>query len=206
MAKRPKTLVQVLASPIVKAVESVANDVFKCTGRYYACDAIENMVDVFLNGRIAGANIVMYDRTPMVRVILRYRGKAYRLDKTHPLEGLLSTIRTTQSTNRLPVPPNGYAVAYTSQWTEFADKLLPLLPQDLVAMKLADIENAAAAALQDPKKTGPIHGRLAAKRAADKEKLLARIREVFKGHDDLVSKEEILQMWDETFVAEVMDS
>jgi hypothetical protein len=151
--------------------------------RKAAEEELREAAEVFLYGRIVEAKIVMYDRTPIVRVVIRHNGKLHTVDKTSPLASLSRSV------------PEAAILA-----------LLPLLPQDQVALQMADIENAAAAALQDPKKLEPIHQRLAAKRAADKERMLARLREVFRGHDDLVSEDEILQLWRETMCAEVMES
>lgn len=193
--KKAKTLAEILGSPVVLAVEQAVRETKNSfpgkpvVGRDPDCDGVEAAVDIFLNGVIKEAHIIMFDKTPMLRVEIRHGGKTHRIDKGNPFHHLIA-----QAINGSPLTEH------------YVKKLLPLLPQDQVAMKMADIENAAAAALQDPKKTGPIHKRLAARRAADKEKLLARIREVFKGHDDLVSEDEVLMLWRETMCAEVMDS
>jgi hypothetical protein len=193
--KKARTLAEILGSPTVLAIEKAVEQAHAALGyplqgvRHTDCDLIEGAVDIFLNGVVKEVHIVMFDKTPMLRVEIRHGGKTHKINKGDPLHHLIA-----QALNGNPLTEH------------YVKKLLPLLPQDLVAMKMADIENAAAAALQDPKKTGPIHERMAARRAADKEKLLARIREVFKGHDDLVSEAEILQLWRETMVAEVMES
>jgi len=157
-------------------------------------EGVRLAAETFLYGTVIEAKIVMYDKTPIVRMVVRYAGKVYTIDKGDPLKSLFAHM---QRLEKLTSP---------SDRVDIARVLLPLLPQDVVAMKMADIENKASEALLDPEKTGPIHKRLAARRAADKEKLLARIREVFKGHDDLVSEDEVLMLWRETMCAEVMDS
>ena len=157
-------------------------------------EGVRDAAETFLYGNVLEAKIVMYDKTPIVRMVIRHAGRVYTVDKGEPLKSLLAHM---QRLEKLTSP---------SDRLDIAKALLPLLPQDMVAMKMADIENKASEALLDPKKTGPIHKRLAARRAADKEKLRARIREVFKGHDDLVSEDEVLMLWRETMCAEVMDS
>ena len=152
--------------------------------RNAAKEELRAATEIFLYGRVVEAKIVMYDRTPIVRVVIRHNGKLHTVDKTSPIASLSRSV------------PEAAILA-----------LMPLLPQDQVAMQMANIENAAAAALQDPKKLEPIHQRLAAKRTADKERMMARLREVFRGHDDLVSEDEILQLWRETTICEeVMES
>ncbi|MGH9917381.1 MAG: hypothetical protein ACRD6W_00700 [Nitrososphaerales archaeon] len=194
-AKKGKTLVQVLASPVVLAVEKAVRDVYnsypgqKIVGRHHTCDAVELAVDIFLNGKVVDADIVMYEKTPMVKVDIRHRGKTRRINKAEPLRHLLAVVGASGPLNEA-----------------LAKALLPLLPQDQVAMQVASIENAAAAALADPAKRDPIIERLRLKRAADKERLMLRIREVFKDHDKLLTEEEVLQLWREGLVAEVMDS
>jgi hypothetical protein len=193
--KKPQTLVEILGSPLSTAIEKAVQELYNSypgttvTGRHQDCDAIEEAVDLLLHGRVVDADIVMYDRTPMVKVNIRHQGKTYRVNKAIPFRHMLA------------MKMNGNPLS-----DGLAAKILPLLPADEVAIQMANIENASAAALQDEKKLGPIRERFNAKRAADKERLLARIREVFKGHDDLVSEAEILQLWRETMVAEVMES
>jgi hypothetical protein len=194
--KRPqKTLVAILGSPLSKAVEDAVRVLYNSypgvpvTGRHQDCDPIEEAVDFFLHAKVQDADIVMYDRTPMVKVNMRYQGKSHKINKANPFSHILGIF-----TGGSPLTE---AIAKT---------VLPILPQDQVAMQLADIENMAAAALQDEKKLAPIRERLNAKRTADKERLLARIREVFKDHDDLLSEDEILQLWRETFAREIMES
>jgi hypothetical protein len=187
--KQQKTLVTILASPLSQAIERVVQEVMQCTGRPQECDALEEAVDIFLHGKVGDANIVMYDRTPMVKVNIRHRGKTYKIHKSIAFRHIIA-----------------HALGGNPLSEVFAEKILPLLPQDEVAMQLASIENSSAAALQDEKKLAPIRARFNTKRAADKERLMARIRDVFKDHDDLLSEDEVLQMWRETFAREVMES
>jgi hypothetical protein len=176
-------------SPLSQAIEKVAQQVYQCTGRPRECDALEEAVDIFLHGKVGDANIVMYDRTPMVKVNIRHRGKTYKINKSIAFRHIIA-----------------HALGGSPLSEVLSEKILPLLPQDEVAMQLASIENSSAAALQDEKKLAPIRARFNAKRAADKERLMARIRDVFKDHDDLLSEDEVLQMWRETFAREVMES
>jgi hypothetical protein len=191
----PQTLIAILGSPLSLAIEQAVREVYNghpgptIIGRHKDCDAIEEAVDLFLHGRVVDADIVMYDRTPMIKVNIRHHGKTYRVNKATPLRHMLAT------------KMNGNPMSEA-----LAAKILPLLPQDHVASQMANIENAAAATMLDEKKLAPIRERFNAKRAADKERLMTRIREVFKDHDDLVSEDEVLQAWRETFAAEVMES
>jgi len=158
---------------------------------------VRKAIEVFLFGRVADATIVMFDRTPMVRIILRHGGKAYKVDKSNPLLSLVDRFINAE------IPSSAIPATWSD---ELVEHLLPILPQDLQADVMARIATAAAVAVQDPKKIGPIRARLNTRRAVDKERLMARIREVFHDHDDLVSEDEILQLWRETMCREVMDS
>jgi hypothetical protein len=197
--KKPQTLVEILGTPVALAIGKALDETYKEFPGIRpppkvvwqdAYDSVGEAIDIFLNGRVVGADIVMYDKTPMIKVDIRHKGKLYRINKVNPLQHLISRCWNNGSPLTVRV----------------IHHLLPMMPQDRMAMQMANIENASAAALLDPKKTDPIRERLAVKRAIDKEKLLSQIREVFKGHDDLISEEEILQLWRETMCAEVMDS
>jgi hypothetical protein len=190
--RKPQTLAETLGSLTSQAVEKVLQEVLQCTGRPSVADRVDELVDVFLHGRVPRANIVMYDRTPMVRVVIRHKGKDYRVDKGRPLVSLL-----------MPLCKELTAVHPIK---DVADKILAILPEDEVALQVANIENASAEALQDEKKLAPIRERLNSRRIADKERLVARIREVFKDHDNLLTEDEVIQLWREGLVREIMDA
>ncbi len=148
--------------------------------------------DVLLNGRVREAHISLFDRTPVIRVTISYDGAKVVLNKSNPLQQLLA---------RFAIVGN-----MSPTFEKFCEEIFKVLPQEELAMQMADIENVSAQALQDPKKLEPIRERINKRRVADKERLTAKVREVFRGHDNLISEEEILAMWRETMCAEVMDS
>lgn len=162
---------------------------------------VQKAVEIMMLGRVSDAQIVMFDRTPMVRVILRHQGKTYKVDKSNPLLSLIE--RKIAGSRVSGLPHNVVGSAWSK---ELSEQILSFLPQNRVAAVMADIANAAAKASQDPKKLAPIRARLNAKRMADKERLKARIREVFHDHDDLLSEDDVIQIWRETMCREIMDS
>ena len=81
---------------------------------------------------------------------------------------------------------------------------MPLLPKTQLAMQMADIENAASKIMPDPEKTNPIRERINKMRLADKERLTARIRRCFIENNDLLTEEDILTLWREITICEVV--
>ena len=164
----------------------------------YTHDKIETIVthciaatEALLYGKVKNARIVVYDRTPMVRLSIKYDKTMWTISQTNPLVGMIDTLHIIKG----------------GSWpTAIAKEILPLLPLDQMAIQMSDIMNASAAVLLDPKKTGKVRDHMKKIRATDKERLMATIRRVFSGHDNMISEDEVIQMWRETLVSGVHDS
>ena len=153
--------------------------------------------EAFLYGKVCNARIVVYGQTPMVRLTIKHK------DETCCGTGMWTIGQTDPFTSMI----NSFNLITGTHWpTDIAKEVLPLLPPDQVAMQMADIVNASAAVLLDPKKTAKARERMRILRAGDKERLMAAIRRAFADHDNMISESEIIQMWRETLVCEVQDS
>lgn len=197
MAKSDRKL-QKIDPLLIKTIDDIVRtELQSCQGQWPRQDQVNEVtehcvecVELFLYGKVHDARVVLFDRTPMVRVSLRYGKKSRSVDKMNPLRNLIDTFPASTL-----VDP-----------TRLQDEILPLLPQELVAMQMADIENASAAVLLDPKKTAKVRTRLQTIYAADKERLLATIRRALSGHNGMITETEVIQLWRECLCAEVQDS
>jgi hypothetical protein len=164
-------------------------------GTTYPVDRIADFcvecVEQFLYGKVHDARVVLYGRTPMTRVSIRYGNKSRSTQDPNPLGNLIGTFPMITGTS-FPI--------------SLQNAILPLLPQDLVAMKMADIKNAIAQVLLNPKKTAKVKAQIIMHQIADKERLIAQIRRAFSDGRSVLTEADVVQLWRECLVGDVMDS
>jgi len=176
--KISKNLDQLLSTPSTNHRSSAAVSDFLRLIEHCVISA-----ESFLYGKVGTGRIVLYERTPVVRVSLLYGKKKWTLVKTNPL---LSMINSHSS------------VCFMDSGDDLAKLILKMLPKNLVAEQMARIAAAADVALSDPKKVEPIRERLRKLRAADKESYRRKIRDLFSRNHDMLKDEEIEQLWRES--------
>ncbi len=192
-AKRKRQVQSLLSKELVKTLKgAIQGDGTHLHEEFHlqVCRAVE----ILLHGKIKDASIQLYDRTPYVRVRIAAGGKQYLVHPSDPLMGIVSRIR---GGGAVGAPIIGFK----------SSAILAVLPEDQLAMQMASIQSAAAEALRDPGKIGPVKERLRVRRLADKERLTARLRELFMENDGLLTEEEVTRIYRETVViGPVMDS
>jgi hypothetical protein len=136
------------------------------------------------------------------------------LDGFQPIPRLALTVSVAGRRKTMKVDPhNLLRDVYTVLQTRTPDRSMkdamaamePALSGVLATVQ-ADALNAVQQALKDEAVTGPIRERLEKKRALDRAKALEMTRHHFKNHRHHLTEDDIVSLWREGLVGEVMES
>jgi hypothetical protein len=145
--------------------------------------------NTLLNSRVTRVSLMLVGEQPMPRVQLKHGKRRFTVDPYNLLSSGLGTLLRV-----------GWTVSMT-----LADALGPVLKTELAPLQ-ADVTNAVSKALVDEEITKSIKDKLAKKREVAKISALLQVKELFRNVQGLVSKDDIVQAWDEVMVSDVMDS
>jgi len=149
-------------------------------------------MEFYLNCRVAKSRLVLRPgRVPAVAISLKYGKKSVTTDSNPLLDVVVAFT---------------HRGSYKVRTHEVLKAISPMLDPVREAMFQADIANARVKAMADRSRHAVIQGRIDAARAADRERYMAEVRSLFSRHDNLVTEDDVLQIWRETFVAKVMES
>jgi len=162
---------------------------------------IVRAVESLVPAKVLGGGLVLVDDQPIQRVTVKIgrRKKVHVLDPRNMLEDVYWNENREEKRFRGPGSPAGELLHRTLAALE------PALNGVLAPVR-ADATNAVAKAMADETITGPIRTRLAKKRALARERAMNELRETFKGKAGILSKDDVVQAWDEAVCAQVMES
>lgn len=145
--------------------------------------------NTLLQSQVARVSLMLVGEQPVPRVQLKHGKRRYTVDPYNLLKSALETLMKV-----------GWTVS-----TTLVDVLGPVLETELALLQ-ADVTNAVSRALTDEELTRPIKDKLAKQRELARINALAQCKELFRRVQDIVSKDDVAQAWDEVLVAKVMDS
>lgn len=150
--------------------------------------------------RVTGASLsLVAGHAPMVRVRLRASGRTRTVNPSSWLADVL---------NAAGLPLGQASRSVKAGFPErVAAKLRKLLPNERIECLDADIQAARTEALADRKKVGEVQERLAKKRETERQRQLKIVSHAFKNvPHDLLSEEEVLQLWRENQIRHVLET
>ena len=157
-----------------------------------------HVLSVIMHCKVASADFVLIDKTPMQRVLLRVPKRGSRKAQT---------IRVSPDSLVLDLMwKRNHNDVFGSFLVEMAQVVASVIPAERMAILRADMANACAAAALDPKKLAPIQARIDQARVADRERFTAQIRNLIRKNDGLLSEKDIVKIWRECIVEEIMES
>jgi hypothetical protein len=161
--------------------------------RGYA-DRILGAAEVLAAGTVCGASLRLDGVQPIPRVDVRVTvaGKARKV-RTGPGNMLHDVFETV------------HGLAPDRSMREAMDAVEPAL-RALLAGVRADAANAVQKALADDRITRPIRERLEKKRALARQNALDATRHHFRNYREILTEDDVMQLWREGLVGEVMES
>lgn len=163
---------------------------------------IQSAVEFLGRCRVAGASLsLVAGEVPMVRVRLRDAKRTRTVGPSTWLADALCAFGWPQS----PAMSNtGLRKGFPER---LAAKMRKVMSQIRIAELEADVQSATAAALADEHQVGGIRDRLAKKRELERLRQLKVLADTFHGvSSDLVSEEDVVRLWRERQVRDVLES
>ena len=148
------------------------------------------------SAKVVGARVILVGSQPVQRVTL-HLPKTATVDPHALLLGALEAQNGTKYHNVLGMAPEALRA--------FVSAVEPAFDAVLAQVK-ADVANRVAKMMLDGEVVGRIKGRLAKKRELERVKAFEATKHHFKNLGGILSREDVVQAWDEVLCAQVMDS
>ncbi len=158
-----------------------------------AYDALLRSVRKLSKATVVSAKLTLAGVQPIPKVTVRYPdGKKQVLEPGHLL---LGSVMAGEFQNMWA---HNYPTAVLRGLGHLFDAVL--------APVRADVANAVSKAMADERVTGPIKERLAKKHALERAQMIQSLKDSFRAAQRTLTKEEVMQAWDETVCSAVMES
>jgi len=159
-------------------------------------DIMIQAVHFYLNCRVVKSQMILRNRDPWVTVTLKFEKTTVTVDDRD--NKILSQLMSAEKLVR--------GIHYYVDRYSICDDVMKMLPPEREALFQADVVNSRARALADPKRKAILQERLNKARAADRERYVAELRGVLRRHDGLIDEEDLVRIWRENLVANIMES